>query len=151
MEYCNKCQVLSFANDPSQGPYPAGGNHGHQWKPGLQMLPGGDRSMYQRGWKWCNKCQGRAFAPNGAGRCPAGGGHSFPSGDYSLPFIDDPFPQMQSEWRWCSKCQGLAFAPNGAGHRPAGGGHVSAGSGNDSLLIDVPAAGQTNWKWCHKC
>jgi hypothetical protein len=60
----------------------------------------------------------------------------------------------QNNWRWCSKCQGLwynGFPDNG--HCPADGlQHISAGSGNYTLTIDAPIAGQQdNWRWCSKC
>ena len=150
-QWCHKCQGLSFSKNPSQGACPAGGLHDHGGSWDYSMLPGGSHSLCQSGWKWCDKCQGMAYAPSGVAHCPAGGGHHFPGGEYSLPYINDFYPQIQNEWRWCGKCQGLAFAPNGPGHCAAGGGHNYTGSWNLSLYHDAPAAGQTGWKWCNKC
>jgi hypothetical protein len=149
-KWCNKCQGLSFSGNASQGACPAGGHHDHGGSADYCMLPGGNRSMCQRGWRWCDKCQGLAYSGNGGGSCPAGGSHHFPSGDYSLPFIEDFYPAVQSEWRWCNKCQGLAFAPNGTGHCPAGGGH-NHDSWNYSLYFNAPSLGQDAWRWCNKC
>ena len=80
----------------------------------------------QDNWRWCNKCQGLAFAgfPS-QGACPAGGLHNhFLSGDYVL-IQDVPVGGgQQDNWRWCNKCQALAFAgiPS-PGACPAGGLH----------------------------
>ena len=40
--------------------------------------------MYQDNWRWCNKCQGLAYAGNlSLGACPAGGTHDHSgSGNY---------------------------------------------------------------------
>ena len=107
----------------------------------------------QNNWRWCGKCQGLAFAGNGAqGPCPAGGQHNHAgSWDYNLEHDDSA--AGQHNWRWCGKCQGLAFAGNGApGPCPAGGQHNHAGSFDYILNHDQPAAaGQHNWRWCGKC
>ncbi len=48
-----------------------------------QLKP--DAVSTQNGWRWCRKCQGLFYAPNGNGRCPAGGGHNASgSGNYAL-------------------------------------------------------------------
>ncbi|MDQ3980635.1 MAG: hypothetical protein M3314_13950 [Actinomycetota bacterium] len=43
----------------------------------------------QRGWRWCNKCQGLWFGPNQASsNCPLGGTHNnVGSGNYRLPIV----------------------------------------------------------------
>jgi rubrerythrin len=114
--------------------------------------------MDQDNWRWCNKCQGLAFAGNRSpGSCPAGGAHDHAgSGNYHL--LKDtsiPIPFSQDNWRWCNKCQGLAFAGNASpGPCPAGAQHDHGQSGNYILFKDVPIpvpSGQENWRWCNKC
>lgn len=106
----------------------------------------------QNNWKWCDKCQGLAFAQNPLqGRCPAGGNHTFNfSVDLSL-LHDLPGSAGQNNWRWCSKCQGLAF--NGTPSVcPAGGGHELGHSYDYMLLHDAKMRdAQSNWRWCGKC
>jgi hypothetical protein len=60
---------------------------------------------------------------------------------------------VQDNWRWCRKCQGLAFAGSPSpGACPAGGLHDHQGSGDYTLVKNVPGApGQHNWRWCNKC
>jgi hypothetical protein len=113
------------------------------------------KSVYTLGennWRWCNKCQGLAFADLTPGPCPAGGVHDHTgSGDYSV------LPQVagiagSSNWRWCCKCQQLAYATAGAGACAGGGGHDFSRSINYSMLADGTAfAGQNDWKYCRKC
>jgi hypothetical protein len=38
----------------------------------------------QSNWRWCNKCQGLAYAGNSQGVCPAGGTHNIASDNYNL-------------------------------------------------------------------
>ena len=108
----------------------------------------------QDSWRWCNKCQGLAYAGNPAlGPCPAGGNHDHGgSGNYSLSINDASFPG-QDKWRWCHKCQGLAYAGNPSpGACPAGGNHDHTGSGEYRLGSGtVGYGGQNNWRWCNKC
>jgi hypothetical protein len=113
------------------------------------------RSPYtlgQNNWRWCNKCQGLAYAGFGAGVCPAGAGHDHAgSGDYSL-ISGLPGFVGQNNWKWCQKCQGLAYAGLGAGACPAGGGHDFTRSWDYTLIMGATRfAGQNNWKWCQKC
>jgi hypothetical protein len=108
----------------------------------------------QSHWKWCNKCQGLAYAGGSSpGPCPAGGNHDhMGSGDYSLALNDASFPG-QDNWRWCKKCQGLAYAGGSSlGPCPAGGNHDHMGSGDYRLGMGaVGYGGQNQWKWCRKC
>jgi hypothetical protein len=91
----------------------------------------------QSNWRWCQRCQGLAYAATGAasGVCPAGGAHALGASlDYRLILGATTLPGQPS-WRWCRKCQGLAFAghPN-PGVCPAGGRHDHAASGEYTLL-----------------
>jgi len=104
----------------------------------------------QRGWRWCNKCEGLWFGGNPGSKCPAGGVHSKTgSGNYSLVHQATSAPG-QSNWRWCSKCQGLWFGGNPAGACPAGAKHIKTGSGNYTIAHQT-GAGQQGWRWCSKC
>jgi kumamolisin len=110
----------------------------------------------QTNWRWCNKCQGLAFAGNASlGPCPAGGNHDHTgSGDYFLVENAAPGSSAQNDWKWCNKCQGLAFAGNPSpGRCPAGGTHDHTGSGNYVLSFFAASSqgGQSNWRWCNKC
>jgi hypothetical protein len=114
--------------------------------------------LEQDNWRWCNKCQGLAFAGNSSpGTCPAGQTHDHSgSGNYRLvqntPVL---LPSSQDNWRWCNKCQGLAFGGSASpGTCPAGGSHDHAGSGNYDLIQNtshsIPET-QDNWRWCNRC
>lgn len=109
----------------------------------------------QADWRWCNKCQGLFFKrAGGAGRCPAGGGHSEAGSFKYLLVYNYSLPHGQDNWRWCRKCEGLFFAGNPtAGSCPVGGAHDATGSWNYSLHMNAPSdrAGQRNWRWCNKC
>jgi rubrerythrin len=81
--WCRKCQGLAFAGNPSPGACPAGGQHDHSGS-GNYHLPKDYGGLLlqllhissQENWRWCNKCQGLAFAGNPSpGACPAGGQH----------------------------------------------------------------------------
>src|SRR6266568_1692754 len=112
----------------------------------------------QDNWRWCNKCQGLAFAGSPSpGACPAGKTHDHAgSGNYSL-MQNTPvsIPLTQDNWRWCNKCQGLAFTGSPSpGACPAGETHDHAGSGNYRVIQDplvLPPFSQDNWRWCNKC
>jgi hypothetical protein len=113
----------------------------------------------QDNWRWCNKCEGLAFAGNATqGPCPAGGRHDHSgSANYSLlKDVSVPIPYGQDNWRWCRKCEGLAFSGNGEpGACPASGTHDHRESGDYQLLQNLPhpilPTYQENWRWCHKC
>jgi kumamolisin len=132
--WCNKCQALSFAGNPTPGPCPAGGNHDHtgssNYVLNANVAPDQDEQGY---WRWCNKCQVLAFAASASpGNCAAGGDHDHTGSAFYI-LIDNVTagPQEQSDWRWCNKCQELAFAGNASpGPCPAGGNHDTTTSAN---------------------
>jgi hypothetical protein len=140
--WCSKCQGLVFAGNASPGPCPGGGTHDHRSANYSVLVADGGGITdpnAQGNWRWCNKCQGLAFAGNASpGPCPTGPGqvHNHAgSGEYYLT-KDNPYPPGQDNWRWCNKCQGLAFAGNGdPGSCPAGAGqkHDHTGSANYGL------------------
>ena len=125
----------------------------------------------QQNWRWCHKCQGLFYKPNGVGVCKAGpGGHSSTgSANYTLSVDVSPVnasgtPQSavppkatgwQGGWRYCSKCGLLWMGLNSGSDCPKGGNHSSSGSGNYYLSINNTASnsglGQVGWKWCNKC
>jgi hypothetical protein len=86
--WCNKCQGLAFAGNSSAGACPAGRIHDHSGSGNYTLLKDIPIPIpyTQSNWRWCNKCQGLAFAGNSsAGACPAGGTHDHSgSGDYTL-------------------------------------------------------------------
>jgi hypothetical protein len=93
--WCNKCQGLAYAGNPSPGQCPAGGNHDHAGSGDYRLASGTvsfaiDPNGGQSNWRWCNKCQGLAYAGNpSAGQCSAGGNHDHAgSGNYVLPRFD---------------------------------------------------------------
>ena len=119
--------------------------------------PGIQAWVAQEGWRFCSKCRGLFYLPFGAGRCPAGGGHS---GSGSFPYflwyndVAMPSTLMQPEWRWCRKCQGMAYGGFGPGFCPGLGRHDHSGSGNYHMWHDVGPllpGEQDNWRWCRKC
>jgi len=82
--WCNTCQGLFYAGNPTTGACPAGGGHDYSNSADyvLSFSPGGG----QDNWRWCNTCQGLFYAglPT-TGSCPAEGGHDYTgSGDYTL-------------------------------------------------------------------
>lgn len=109
----------------------------------------------QVGWRWCSKCQGLFFQPNGGGLCPAGGGHDGSSSSrYALRYYSAPISSdmVQPEWRWCSRCQGLAWGGSGPGFCPGSGRHIHSESFNYHLWHDITSDfSQPNWRWCYKC
>jgi hypothetical protein len=133
--WCQLCQGLWFAGNPTLGVCPARGTAGHSFTGSgnytltrySDAFPGG-----QDGWFWCSRCAGLWYVFNNTrGVCPAGsGGHSYNgSDDYAIDLSNDG---GQGNWRWCFECQGLWFA----GNRTRGvcpvlgtGGHGMAGSG----------------------
>ena len=55
-------------------------------------------------WRWCNKCQGLAYAGNtAAGACPAHGEHDHTGSGHYFLIVDDPAAPGQANWRWCNK------------------------------------------------
>ena len=82
-------------------------NNAFATHPGFTIDAGSDP---QTEWRWCNKCQGLAYAGGSQlGKCPAGGSHDHGgSGNYTL--IHGTYAAGQNGWKWCNKCQGLAFS-----------------------------------------
>ncbi|GIE32407.1 hypothetical protein Ait01nite_054520 [Actinoplanes italicus] len=106
----------------------------------------------QRGWRWCNRCQGLWWAPSGdGGKCPAGGAHvRHGSGNYGLTY--GPKAVGQRAWRWCHRCDGLWYNGVDSGSCPAGSGHVRDGSGDYVLpKADKVRKRQRSWMQCRKC
>ena len=60
--WCNKCQALSFAGNPSLGKCKAGGQHDHSGSGDYVVWRKADDTLGQDNWRWCNKCQVLAFA-----------------------------------------------------------------------------------------
>jgi len=128
---------------------------------------------YQKGWKWCNKCQVLCFTGAGPGACQAGAEHDFGgSGDYTLfhyqmvndvnisvhsgthPVYETVPNSGQDRWEWCLKCQELCYAGYSHAGTCAKGGTHDYGSGDDGVFGSgdyVLMQGQSNWKWCNKC
>ncbi len=76
--WCNKCQGLAYAGNPSVGACPAGGTHDHAGSGNYILVLDSPIPIpfTQDNWRWCNKCQGLAYAGNpSVGACPAGGTH----------------------------------------------------------------------------
>ena len=84
--WCNKCQGLFFAGNPTSGACPAEGGHNFGGSGNYTLQFAGEGAGGQINWRWCNKCQGLFFAGNPtSGACPAEGGHNFGgSGNYGL-------------------------------------------------------------------
>jgi hypothetical protein len=90
--WCSKCQGLQFAGNGAPRNCTEGGtddhtNSGNYELPQVTLATKGLQT--QDNWRWCNKCQGLAFAGNGAPRkCPQGGNHDHTgSGNYGLELI----------------------------------------------------------------
>ena len=96
--WCAKCQGLFFGGNPTPGRCPAGAAHDGSGSSDYTldsegpMAPGGA----QRGWRWCNQCEGLFYAGGPApGMCPAGGPHvAEGSGAYVVKH--QPVPQVQA-------------------------------------------------------
>jgi hypothetical protein len=166
-QWCNKCQGLAYANGPSVGPCPGGGTHDYTGSANYFLSYGlsGNDPFLQSNWRWCNKCQGLAYAGNvSLGSCPAGGSHDH-SGSFNyvvgLVAAAAGSPGFQLDWRWCNKCQGLAYAGNESpGPCPGGGDHDHQGSGDYALILSLIEVNQRDvgggniqddWQWCNKC
>lgn len=114
----------------------------------------------QAGWRWCKNCDGLFFSGGQptAGVCPAvaarGPHDGSDSGKYVLAH-NTRVPSGQSNWRWCTNCSGLfhATAQGDTGVCPSGrAAHVKGISGDYALTHDdARVAGQSKWRWCHKC
>ncbi len=136
--WCNKCQCLAFAGNPSAGCCAAGGTHNYAGSGAYGLTQNDSSAPGQANWRWCNKCQELTFAGNpSAGDCACGGSHDHVgSGDYVLVQNVPSQSGWQANWRWCNKCQALAFAGNPSlGDCPAGGTHDHTGSGDYQIEL----------------
>lgn len=86
--WCSKCEGMFFGGHATKGVCPkdhaqhtlaGSGNYSHMHN--FNVAPG-----QQRGWRWCQKCEGMWFGDNvSQGSCPASGTHSkVGSGNYSV-------------------------------------------------------------------
>jgi hypothetical protein len=169
--FCRKCQGLFFVGNPGKGVCPADDQPHDASQSGKYVVTFGESasasdagslgtlSARQGGWRYCPRCQGMFFSPNGAhsGQCPArsipiieqtvGGPHHRPhdasaSGHYAI-FFDDGLSNLgQQNWRFCHKCQGLFFFGDAGGgvcpadHRP----HDASRSGRYQMQFEPPPA-----------
>lgn len=139
--WCQQCQGLWFAGNPSHGACPAStAGHSFAGSGNYTLDVEGDPFVDgQSGWVWCNQCQGLWYALNSTrGACPAStAGHAIAgSTSYSL---DVNSGSGQANWRWCRQCQGMWFSGNAvSGRCPAPGTarHSLSGSGNYHLDVD---------------
>jgi len=105
-----------------------------QGNTGSTVLP----PFSQDNWRWCNKCQGLAFAGNPLpGACQLVETHDHAgSGNYSL-MQNTPvsIPLLKITGAGVTNVQGLAFAGSPSpGACPAGGTHDHAESGNYAVI-----------------
>ncbi|MFG1682755.1 twin-arginine translocation signal domain-containing protein [Nonomuraea sp. NPDC049269] len=122
--HCYHCRGLFYpGNGPSACPLFTNGNGSHStvsddgvasWNYALWTESSGP-SGFQKGWRWCSKCQGLFYLPNGNSHCPKGGAHN---GTGSFAYMLEVVPpgttvggDEQAGWTWCRKCQGLFFGP----------------------------------------
>jgi hypothetical protein len=118
----------------------------------------------QKDWRFCVKCAGLFWAPNGqaAGICPKGGAHAHHPASWNFYLPNDHQGATgttgQKDWRFCPKCHGLFWAPNGdpagsicpedsAPHAPVGWNFYLP---NDHQGA-TDAKGQKEWRFCAKC
>jgi hypothetical protein len=116
----------------------------------------------QKDWRFCSKCGGLFWAPNGqgAGICLKGGAHDPIGWNFFLPNDHQGATNAtgQKDWRFCAKCHTLFWAPAGnpAGTCcPADGAAHSPIGWNFSLPNDHQGAtdttGQKQWRFCCNC
>jgi Repeat of unknown function (DUF5648) len=133
--WCNKCEVLCFADGKTLGTCAAGGIHDHTGSGGYFLGINSPALPGQQNWRWCNKCEVLCFAGGKTlGNCAAGGMHDHTgSGNYVLGMNVPALPGQQN-WRWCNKCEVLCFAGGKTlGNCAAGGMHDHTGSGNYTI------------------
>lgn len=85
--WCHKCEGLGYGPQFASSHCPAGNQHDAAQSADytLDIEAADTPADLQRGWQWCNRCQGLFFAAGGtAGVCPAGNGHN---GDGSSSFV----------------------------------------------------------------
>jgi hypothetical protein len=160
--WCRKCHCLAYGGG-APGPCPAGGRHDHGgsgnfWLPFVPQIeielrrppfrarieqpfssvevPG------ERGWRWCNKCQGFSKTD---GKCDGGKAHAYDGSRNYIVARNAPTAPGQAHWRLCKNCQTLALRP---GACFAGGTHDLVGSG-DYTVRENP--GQDQWRHCVNC
>ncbi|WP_275900284.1 M57 family metalloprotease [Pyxidicoccus trucidator] len=136
-QWCNKCQGLFYAGNPSSS-CPAGGVHGNSGSYNYHLAHDvAPTAGWQGDWRWCNKCQGLFYGGNAASSvCPSGGTHDGSgSYDYHLHHSAGGAPDLQSNWRWCNKCQGLFYGGSASSACPAGGAHYGGSSYDYSLIF----------------
>ena len=116
----------------------------------------------QPDWRFCGKCHGLFWAPNGdasGSACPHDGSTHQPVGwTFVLPNDHQGATPTtgQPDWRFCGKCHGLFYAPDAA-HSvcPRDGGVHLAQGWNFVLPNDhqgaTPATGQPEWRFCANC
>jgi len=136
--WCNRCQGITFAGNPSQGRCPAGGAHTHHgsWNYQLSDEAGHD---FQGDWYWCSACSVLFHWGESEGVCPedpSGRHNPHASSRYTLQFSDTEDARHQAGWCWCHKCRGLFFKRNPSlGVCPAGGEHDPSRSAAYRLTV----------------
>lgn len=118
----------------------------------------------QKGWRWCQKCQGLFFGDNPGSRCPKGGQHDgSQSANYGLLFKPSCYDDHSTVLFWCNKCQGLFDYDSqrdgderNAGVCPVDGG-VHTGAQSSAYCLPKPPPGgfpfltQSGWGRCGEC
>lgn len=83
--YCAKCTGLWFAGSGTASVCPAGGQHTQAGSFNFSLVHGGTPpDSYLQGWRFCAKCTGLWLPFGSVGACPAGGGHTLGSANYSV-------------------------------------------------------------------
>ena len=142
-QWCNKCQALTYADDPSAGPCPAGDNHDHSGSENYFIATAASGVAGEHNWRWCNQCQALSYAGGSSpGLCSAGGQHDHTgSEDYVLVKNGGAIPDAnENNWECCKKCQVLSYADKKSPGACAGGGmHDYAGSADYLLERQIGA------------
>lgn len=131
--WCRKCQSLFFGGNPNPTRCPAdnGAHDGSQSANYTLYFTSSAWETGQRGWTWCNKCQGLFYAGfsnnmlnSTGGACPVGGTHNNQgSGEYSqhyqiysvfnVPptnaFGNPPFLRMGASQGWLAGARSSRF------------------------------------------
>jgi hypothetical protein len=133
--WCSRCQGLSYQGTGSRsGRCWDGEPHdGNDSRPYFVLMGPDPSAGMQDGWRWCNRCQGLAYAGFGTGVCWDGNGHDFGgSGAYAVDMAANP-AGTQDGWHWCNRCQGMIYSGFGTGVCWDGQGHDFGGSGGYSI------------------
>lgn len=90
--WCHKCQGLAYGPQLGASHCPAGDQHDGSGSGDYTLDVEADDTpaSAQRGWRWCNKCQGLFFSGNGVGSCPAGDGHDSSGSGLYVVSIQQP-------------------------------------------------------------